>query len=186
MKILIVKKRDCPYSQNALDFLRQTDHTIGSLDCEKRFDKFPKDLGWKPDIVFSFKNYMILPKSITNSTICINFHPGPPEHPGSCAANWALYKQDNTFGVTAHFMNDLIDNGLIFRVRRFPIKPDHSLSDVLKKADEEVLKLFKEIVRDMSQTWKGQPRRGKDLDALIQKKPNDPRVLRATKLIKKK
>ena len=48
MKILILKKKDCPYSQNALDFLRQTNHTIGSLDCEKRFDKFPKDLGWKP------------------------------------------------------------------------------------------------------------------------------------------
>jgi len=186
VKILILKKRDCPYSQNALDFLRQTNHTIGSLDCEKRFDKFPKDLGWKPDVIFSFKNYMILPKEITQSTFCVNFHPGPPEHPGSCSANWALYYQDKTFGVTAHLMNGLVDNGLIFRVRRFPIKPETTLMEVLKKADQEVLKLFKEIVGDITTEWKGKARVGKELDSLIQKKPNDPRVLRATKFIKKK
>ena len=32
----------------------------------------------------------------------------------------------------------------------------------------------------------GKARVGKDLDLLIEKKPNDPRVLRATKFIKKK
>jgi hypothetical protein len=58
--------------------------------------------------------------------------------------------------------------------------------EVLKKADQEVLKLFKEIVGDFTTEWKGKARVGKDLDSLIQKKPNDPRVLRATKFIKKK
>ena len=88
---------------------------------------------------------MIIPKEITQSVFCVNFHPGPPEHPGSCSANWALYYQDKTFGVTAHLMNGLVDNGLIFRVRRFPIKPETTLMEVLKRADQEVLKLFKEI-----------------------------------------
>lgn len=171
MKILLLRKSNCPYCDNALDFLRKTNHTIGVLQCEKRFDKFPKDLGWKPDIVFSFKNYMILPKKITDSTLCINFHPGPPEHPGSCSANWALFNQDSDFGVTAHFMNALVDNGLIFRVRRFPILPDDDLDSLLEKANVEVLMLFQEIVRDMTTTWKGKPRRGKDLDALIASVP---------------
>ena len=67
MKILLLRKSNCPYCDNALDFLRKTNHTIGVLQCEKRFDKFPKDIGWKPDIVFSFKNYMILPKKITDT-----------------------------------------------------------------------------------------------------------------------
>ena len=31
--------------------------------------------------------------------------------------------------------------------------------------------LFQEIVRDMTTTWKGKPRRGKDLDALIASVP---------------
>ena len=182
MKILLLKKRDCSYSDKALEFLRETDHTIGSLDCEKRFDKFPKNIGWKPDIIFSFKNYMILPKEITQSVFCVNFHPGPPEHPGSCSANWALYYQDKTFGVTAHLMNGLVDNGLIFKVRRFPILDTYSLSDLLNKSSKEVFKLFKEVVGDMTQTWKMNPRRSKDLDALIEKKPKDPLVIRATKL----
>ena len=182
MKILILKKRDCPYSDKALEFLRQTDHTIGSLDCEKRFDKFPKNLGWKPDIIFSFKNYMILPKQITQSVFCVNFHPGPPEHPGSCSANWAMFNNDKTFGVTAHLMNDLIDNGLIFRVRRFPILDNYTLSDLLEKSNKEVLKLFKEIVKDLTTTWRGKARVGKDLDKLIQNNQNHPQLVRATKL----
>jgi len=182
VNILLLRKSNCPYCDNALDFLRKTKHTIGVIECDKRFDKFPSDLGWKPDIVFSFKNYMILPKKITDSTICINFHPGPPEHPGSCAANWALFKQDKEFGVTAHFMNDLVDNGLIFRVRRFDIDPLDTLDDVLERSNIEVLMLFQEIVRDMTTTWKGQPRKGKDLDKLIERSnPKDARIIRATK-----
>ena len=114
MKIEIFGKTHCPYCDKALEFLRDTDHTIGVLQADKRFDKFPNDIGWKPDVVFSFKNYMILPKKITDSTLCINFHPGPPEHPGSCSANWALYNHDSEFGVTAHFMNDLVDNNFWF------------------------------------------------------------------------
>ena len=185
MKILLLRKSNCPYCDKALEFLRDTNHTIGVLQSDKRFDKFPNDIGWKPDVVFSFKNYMILPKKITDNTLCINFHPGPPEHPGSCSANWALYNQDSEFGVTAHFMNDLIDNGLIFRVRRFPILPEYDLDALLDKANIEVLKLFKEIVKDMTTAWKGQPRKGKDLDLLINKpnknKQEKFRVERATK-----
>tara|TARA_B100000575_G_scaffold233188_1_gene194549 strand:+ start:510 stop:1082 length:573 start_codon:yes stop_codon:yes gene_type:complete len=167
LKILLLRKNNCPYCDKALEFLRDTDHTIGVLQADKRFDKFPNDIGWKPDVVFSFKNYMILPKKITDSTLCINFHPGPPEHPGSCSANWALYNHDSEFGVTAHFMNDLVDNGLIFRVRRFPINPEDSLDDLLDKANIEVLLLFQEVVKDMTTTWKGKARTGKDLDKLI-------------------
>ena len=137
MKILLLRKSNCPYCDKALEFLRNTNHTIGVLQSDKRFDKFPNDIGWKPDVVFSFKNYMILPKKITDNTLCINFHPGPPEHPGSCSANWALYNQDSEFGVTAHFMNDIVDNGLIFRVRRFPINLEDSLDDLLDKANIE-------------------------------------------------
>tara|TARA_R110001592_G_scaffold70230_3_gene215206 strand:- start:93 stop:668 length:576 start_codon:yes stop_codon:yes gene_type:complete len=183
LNILLVRKKDCPYSQNAMDFLLQTDHKVGVIECEKRFDQFPKNLGWIPDVVFSFKNYMVLPKSMTNTTICINFHPAPPEHPGSCSTNWAIYNNDTHFGVTAHFMNDLIDNGLIFRVKRFPIQVGCTLDELTVRADTECLKLFKEVVKDMTCTWKGKPRRGKDLDLLI-KNANTPqeklRVERAT------
>ena len=68
-------------------------------------------------------------------------------------------------------MNALVDNGLIFRVRRFPILPEDDLDGLIEKADVELLMLFQEIVRDMTTTWKGKPRRGKDLDALIASTP---------------
>lgn len=177
MNILLVRKSNCNYCEEAMDFLTNTGHRVAVLECDKRFDKFPKDLTFKPRVVFSFKNYIVLPRSITDSTVCINFHPGPPEHPGSCPANWALYKQDKTFGVTAHFMNGLVDNGLIFRVRRFPIEPD--LDSLLEKANIEVLKLFKEVVGDMTTTWVGKARKGKELDELIANTPNSPILQKA-------
>ena len=126
-----------------MEFLINSGHRVAVMECNKRFDKFPKDIKFTPRVVFSFKNYIVLPRAITDSTVCINFHPGPPEHPGSCAANWALYNEDKSFGVTAHFMNGLVDNGLIFRVRRFPIKPETTLMEVLKKADQELHGLVK-------------------------------------------
>ena len=177
MNILLVRKSNCNYCEQAMKFLTDTDHRVAVMECEKRFDKFPEDITFKPRVVFSFKNYIVLPRSITDSTVCINFHPGPPEHPGSCPANWALYNQDKSFGVTAHFMNGLVDNGLIFRVRRFPMQPD--LDSLLKKANEEVLKLFKEVVGDMTTTWVGKARKGKDLDKLIADTPDSPRLQKA-------
>ena len=58
-----------------------------------------------------------------------------------------------------------------------PIEPD--LDSLLKKADEEVLKLFKEIVGDMTTRWVGKARKGKDLDKLIADTPDSPRLQKA-------
>ena len=179
MNILLVRKSNCTFCDEAMKFLINSGHRVAVMECNKRFDKFPKDIKFTPRVVFSFKNYIVLPRAITDSTICINFHPGPPEHPGSCAANWALYNEDKSFGVTAHFMNGLVDNGLIFRVRRFPMEPD--LDSLLLKADKEVLKLFKEVVGDMTTTWVGKARRGKELDELIARTPDSPRLQKAIK-----
>ena len=38
---------------------------------------------------------------------------------------------------------------------------------ILDKANIEVLLLFQEVVKDMTTTWKGKARTGKDLDKLI-------------------
>ena len=70
----------------------------------------------------SFQNYFIIPRSLLlRSSLAINFHPGPPDYPGSGMINWALYDQCESFGVTAHLMNEKVDNGKILKVKRFKI-----------------------------------------------------------------
>ena len=53
------------------------------------------------------------------------------------------------------------------------------LDSLLNKAIEEVLKLFKEVVGDMTTTWVGKARKGKDLDKLIADTPDSPRLQKA-------
>lgn len=50
-----------------------------------------------------------------------NFHPGPPEYPGNCGVNFAVYDGADTYGVTAHVMEKSIDSGAIVAVERFAV-----------------------------------------------------------------
>ena len=52
-----------------------------------------------------------------------NFHPGPPEYPGSHAASFAVYYDADGFGVTLHEMAAQVDSGPIIEVRRYDMPP---------------------------------------------------------------
>lgn len=53
----------------------------------------------------------------------VNFHPAPPDYPGSAANHMALYEGATRFGVTAHVMVAAIDAGPILAIQEFPIPP---------------------------------------------------------------
>jgi methionyl-tRNA formyltransferase len=56
---------------------------------------------------------------------CINFHPAPlPEFRGVSGYMFGLYEGLDTWGVSAHFIDQSIDTGDLISVRRFPIDPD--------------------------------------------------------------
>jgi methionyl-tRNA formyltransferase len=63
---------------------------------------------WRDDYIFCFRGYFLLPKSLLDraSVAAINFHPAPAKYPGSGCLNWALYDNANTYGTTAHLMNE--------------------------------------------------------------------------------
>ena len=60
--------------------------------------------------------------------------------------NWALYDGCKEFGVTAHIMNELIDNGQIIKVVRFKIDQGESIISLIDKTKKYSLNLFREIV----------------------------------------
>lgn len=79
----------------------------------------------------------------------INFHPAPPEYPGVGSASLAIYDQRTEHGVTAHLMEDQFDTGLILAVRRFPIQQRGYVA-LWNRSLDECLKLFQDVVRDVS------------------------------------
>tara|TARA_E500000331_G_C16929221_1_gene571194 strand:+ start:284 stop:649 length:366 start_codon:yes stop_codon:yes gene_type:complete len=120
MKILLFCKDNCNLSDRAIDYLKKYNINLLFVKSKSRFEKIPSEfLTWKGDYIFSFQSYFYIPiQLIKNSTLAVNFHPGPPEYPGSGMVNWALYDDCKKFGVTAHIMNNLIDNGRIIKVIR--------------------------------------------------------------------
>jgi methionyl-tRNA formyltransferase len=53
-----------------------------------------------------------------------NFHPAPPDYPGSHPASFAIYDRVGRFGATAHEMAVRVDSGPIVAVEPFDVPPD--------------------------------------------------------------
>ncbi len=71
-----------------------------------------------------------------------NFHPGPPEYPGSCVAGFAIYDGATSFGVTLHEMATKVDSGPIVDVQRFAVPADAKFQELEVLAFEAVIQMF--------------------------------------------
>lgn len=93
--------------------------------------------------LFAFSTSVIVPPEILRRIgyNAVNFHPGPPEYPGYRPTGFALYEGAKTYGVTAHYMTDRVDEGPIVGVDRFPIAPNAILIDVVKDSYQRLAKL---------------------------------------------
>lgn len=83
---------------------------------------------------------------------CLNFHPAPlPEWAGMGGVfNYALYEGVSEWGVTAHEMDEIFDNGPLIRRRKFDIDSSkETVKSLIEKSHNELLGLFKEVVDDI-------------------------------------
>ena len=71
-----------------------------------------------------------------------NFHPGPPEYPGSCVAGFAIYHGATSFGVTLHEMAGQVDSGPIIDVRRFDVPPGAKFQELEVLAFQAAIQMF--------------------------------------------
>ena len=53
----------------------------------------------------------------------VNIHGASPSYPGRDPHHFAAYQQSNTFGATAHVMNERVDEGPILDVEEEPVEP---------------------------------------------------------------
>lgn len=106
---------------------------------------------WHGDWIISFKSDLILPSSVIERAKkgAINFHPCPSKYRGLGGYWWALHNNDNTFGATAHHVNERIDHGDIIKVIEFPIWQKETVEGLKHKAALYSLSLLKTILSDI-------------------------------------
>jgi methionyl-tRNA formyltransferase len=185
IKILFFGRTDCEGSEKLLNQILRDGLDVTYIRSHERGEKLPEDIHeWVGDYIICFRTLFILPEALIKKAkiAAINFHPGPPEYPGSGCINFALYDEVSDFGVTAHLMSKKVDNGKILEVRRFPIQKSENLFSVLERTHNELYSLCSDFIAALSSqgksfiklklaecadvNWVGEARFIKELDKL--------------------
>lgn len=128
--------------------------------------------------LIAFSTQVVAPRAILErlSYNAYNFHPGPPDYPGSKPSAFAIYEGARNFGVTLHRMAARVDSGEIVAVDRFPIADAASARDVAIEAYGRMARLALTAAPALAQVdrplppdgsvWRGVKRRMADYEAL--------------------
>lgn len=183
--VLFFGRDTCNYSIKAVELLNQLGFETYYILSKERGEKLIDGLEhFKFDYIFCFRSFFILPEKLLNSVkkYPINFHPGPPNYPGSGCINFSFYNDEKEFGVTCHLMSKSIDSGKIIDFEVFPFSKEQSLLDVLEITHLKLYNLFTTIILNIKQNgesyikkkgiehknvkWSNVKRKAKDLDDL--------------------
>jgi methionyl-tRNA formyltransferase len=148
LKILLFVRDNCEQSQKVYNFFNNENFEVFTYVSKTMGEKLPeKVFNLNPDFLISFRSLFIIPQRLieTVNFYSINFHPGPPKYPGSGSVNLALYNDESDFGVTAHLINEFIDNGKIIKTNFFKIEKDDNVEKLLLKTHSQMYDLFKDI-----------------------------------------
>ena len=102
--------------------------------------------------------------------------------------NWALYNNADTYGATAHIMDEKIDNGAIIECRRFPILKEDDVKTLLARAHLGTFELLVDITTGLAregesflnyklktsrnEKWTGKAKKMSEIDKLQVVSPN--------------
>lgn len=183
--ILFFGRDNCNATLTAHSHLKKLGFEVTYVNSTGRGQPFPEEISeWVGEYIFCFRSLFILPKYLIDraSIAAINFHPAPPEYPGSGCLNFALYDESEFYGVTAHLMNEKIDNGKIIECRRFPIIQNDTVDSLLERTHIKLLDLFLDITTNISllgetylyktiaqnkiEEWHGEAKKMSDLETL--------------------
>ena len=184
-RVLFFGRAKCTATEELLSKLVRYGFDVTFVKSQKRGESLPEDIHWwEGEYIVCFRSLFVLPKDLIDkaSIAAINFHPAPPEYPGSGCINFALYDEVSEYGVTAHVMNEFVDNGKILEVRRFPVTPYDNLPTVLSRTHRELLNLCSDFISGLysdgdyflkeklaaseNEVWRGNARLIKELNAL--------------------
>ena len=170
---------DSLYGDIAAKFIKQnfSNYEIVKVNLNDSVGKYIYNR--KFDYIISFFYSWIVPEEILRNAkfAAINFHPAPPEHPGTGCYNFALYNGEKMFGTTCHHMLEKPDTGGIISVKRFPMFETDTVESLKERTKIYSLVNFFEVVfiimeggglPTSSENWKREPRTRRDLDMLLE------------------
>lgn len=175
--LVLSKRRDDFYFQRALEFIRLNFSDV-TVVLGLPGEPFPKEyLDWEGDYVLSYLCPWVVPAKLLENAhkAAINFHPGPPNYPGTGCTNFALYNEEKEYGVTCHHMASQVDSGRVIAVSRFPVFPSDTVFSLTQRCYSYMLTLFYEVMTriilneplpESDEVWTRKAYRLKDLNAL--------------------
>lgn len=185
MRALFFGRWGCGATEQALTHLNSLGLQTTFITSRGRGEPMPEETeSWRGEFIFCFRSFFILRKNLIDraAVAAVNFHPAPVEYPGSGCVNFALYDGADRYGVTAHLINEKIDNGPVIECRRFPILPNDSVDTLLARTHIKMLDLFFDVTTELtlggcraldamvaksgSERWVGDARTVKDLERL--------------------
>ena len=152
LKILLFVRENCKQSQKVCDYFNSENFEVFTYVSKKMGEKLPEEVfSLNPDFLISFRSLFIIPQRLIDTVnfYSINFHPGPPKYPGSGSVNLALYNGESEFGVTAHLINEYIDNGEIIETVSFKIEDDDNVEKLLSKTHSKMYTLFANVSENL-------------------------------------
>ena len=187
-RVLLIARKDAFNIENITEFVKRNFNA--TIIVESRNIDLPKKINsWTGDYIFSYLCPWILPDSLIQKAkiAAINFHPGPPAYPGTGCYNFAIYHQEEEYGVTCHHLAKKVDTGKIIFVKRFPLLENDRVSDLINRTYVYLNFLFYEIISGLLDNitlpvsnleWIKKPYTKKELDDLckLSKKMNKEEI----------
>ncbi len=179
ISILFLGKKNDKHCDEAIEYLKSNFSKVDVYFGKFHGEPFPKEAKkWQGDYIISYLSRWIVPSYLLNNAkiASFNFHPASPEYPGIGCNNFALYLEDDSYGVTCHHMVPAVDTGEIISVKRFSIHPDDSVASILKKTYDVQLILFYEIINTIindkelpvsNERWTRKPYTRKEFNELM-------------------
>lgn len=112
------------------------------------------------NLIISYINGIILTRDQLERARfgALNIHPAPPEHGGA----WGIWCQPVIcrdfrahHGVTVHEMDEDIDHGPIYQVKRWEVDKDASIQSVADRTHEECLVVFEQMAEELGRSTCG-------------------------------
>jgi methionyl-tRNA formyltransferase len=183
--VLFFGRSNCDETTVILNHLRNRGCRVDCILSKGRGETLgDKILLWRGDYIICFRSLFILPKFLIDRAkiAALNFHPAPPEYPGSGCINFALYDGSPSYGVTAHFMGEKVDSGAILKVIRFSVNREDTVASLLHRTHVELRELCvnfitqllingsdfidRQLMMSRDEVWGGAARKMSELDDL--------------------
>jgi len=146
LRILLLVSAFNSLTQRVYCVLKENGHQVSvqfSID-EKSMKNAAEE--FKPEIIFSPYLIKKVPRSIWKKTPVIVIHPGPLGDRGASSLDWAVFKGEKNWGVTALQANDEMDAGNIWATRNFDMRKSSKASHYRKEVSDIALSLIEEVL----------------------------------------